>query len=313
MEYKDYYKILGVDKNATQNEIKKAYRKLAKQYHPDAHPGDKKAEEKFKEINEAYEVLGDEEKRKKYDAFGEGFNFQDGYNFDPSDFGFGKNVRYEYSNDANKDFSDFFNMFFGSDSFDLGSVLGGFGKRTGFSSKQYAVNGTDVEANITITPEEGFKGMEKRIVLKLDGNEKTISFKIPPGILKGERIKLAGQGNPGQYGGKNGDLYLVVDFQESDKFKLEGLDLISSIDLYPWDAALGTKTYFETIDNKKIMVNIPSGVQTDSKIRISGQGYKSKKGQRGDLLLRVRIVNPTVLLPEVLELYKKIKEIYSRK
>ncbi|NSW91983.1 MAG: DnaJ domain-containing protein [Firmicutes bacterium] len=311
MEYKDYYKILGVDKNASQNEIKKAYRKLAKQYHPDAHPGDKKAEEKFKEINEAYEVLGDEEKRKKYDTLGQGFNFQHGYNFDPSQFGFGKNVRYEYRTGTNNDFSDFFNMFFGADSFDLSDILRGFGKGTGYS-RQYPIDGDDIEANITITPEEGFKGLEKRITVKANGTEKTISFRIPAGIKQGEKIKLAGQGNPGINGGRKGDLYLNVNFQASKKFELDGMDLLSTIDLYPWDAALGTETYFETIDGK-IYVKIPPGVQSDSKIRISGQGYRDRKGLRGDLLLRVRIVNPGILTNEEKELYRKLRDIQRKK
>lgn len=313
MEYKDYYKILGVDKNASQDEIKKAYRKLAKQYHPDANPSDRNAEEKFKEVNEAYEVLGDEEKRKKCDTLGQGFNFQHGYNFDPSDFGFGKNMRYEYRTGTNSDFSDFFNMFFGSDSFDFSDILGSFSKRkgTGFSG-HHGVDGDDIEANIIITPEEGFKGLEKRIVLKTNGSEKTIAFKIPAGIGQGEKIKLAGQGNKGKNGGKNGDLYLVANFQEDGKFKVDGADLVSSIDLYPWDAALGTHTYFETLDGK-IYIKIPPGVQSGSKIRINGKGYRDGKGTRGDLLLNVRIMNPAVLTPGERELYIKLRDINRNK
>lgn len=311
MEYKDYYKILGVDKNASQDEIKKAYRRLAKQYHPDTNTGDKKAEEIFKEVNEAYEVLGDKEKRKKYDALGQGFNFQHGYNFDPSDFGFGKNVRHEYRTGTNSDFSDFFNMFFGSDSFDLGDILGSFGKRTGFS-ENYPIDGNDIEANITITPEEAFKGLEKRIVIRVNGTEKTIAFKIPAGIKQGEKIKLAGQGNKGKNGGKNGDLYLNANFKEDGKFKVDGINLVSSIDLYPWDAALGTHTYFETIDGK-ISIKTPPGVQSGSTIRINGKGYRDRKGTRGDLLLKVRIVNPAVLTPEEKELYKKLRDINRNK
>ncbi len=327
MEYKDYYKILGVDKNASQNDIKKAYRKLAKKYHPDTNPGDKKSEERFKELNEAYEVLGDTEKRKKYDSFGQGYNFQHGYNFDPSQFGFGKNVKYEYHTSTNNDFRDFFNMFFGSRGFDfdLGNIFDdmasgktsssgmgsrGMGRNTGYTT-QYPMDGNDVEANINITLQEGFKGVEKRIKVNIGGNEKTIAFRIPAGIKPGEKIKLSGQGNPGVNGGKNGDLYLNVNIQPDRNFEINGLDLVSTIDLYPWDAALGTETYFETIDGK-IFVNIPKGIQSDNKIRVNGKGYRDKKGSRGDLLLRVRIVNPIRLTNTEKELYKKLREINKK-
>ena len=312
MEYKDYYKILGVDRNASQEEIKKKYRQLAKQYHPDAHQGDKKAEEKFKEINEAYEVLGDEEKRKKYDALGQGFNFQDGFNFDPSQFGFGKNYRYEYrTTGGNNNFSDFFNMFFGDGAFDFNDILNGLRRGSGFSGN-LRVDGEDVNTDISITPEEGYKGLEKKITIKMNGSEKTISFKIPAGIKDGEKIKLTGQGKPGVNGGRNGDLYLNVKFKASNKFELKDMNLLSTIDLYPWDAVLGKEMYFETMEGK-ILVKIPPGIQTDSMVRISGQGYRDRKGQRGDLLLRVRIVNPAVLDSNERELYKRLKEIHEKK
>jgi curved DNA-binding protein len=219
MEYKDYYKTLGVEKNASQNEIKKAFRKLAKKYHPDSNPGDKKAEEKFKEINEAYEVLGDEEKRKKYDTLGSNFNFGNGYDFDPFKYGFGGNTKYTYNagktSTSGRGFSDFFNMFFGGDGFD--DILSGLGNRTGyagsgFSNMQYPINGDDVEAEIEITPEEGFAGIEKRIKINIDGQEKTISFRIPAGIRQDEKVKIAGQGRSGSNDGRNGDLYLKVKF-----------------------------------------------------------------------------------------------------
>ncbi len=323
VEYKDYYKILGIDKNASQNDIKKAYRKLAKKYHPDTNPGDKKAEEKFKEINEAYEVLGDTEKRKKYDTFGQGFNFQHGYNFDPSQFGFGKNVKYEYHTGTNNDFSDFFNMFFGSGglNFDLGNVFDGMsssgmgsrgmGRNTGYTT-QYPIDGNDVEANINITLEDGFKGVEKRIKVNVGGNEKTISFRIPVGIKHGEKIKLSGQGNQGVNGGKNGDLYLNVNIQPDRNFEIDGINLVSTIDLYPWDAALGTETHFETIDGR-ILIKVPKGIQTDNKIRISGKGYKDRKGSRGDLFVKVRIVNPSPITDEEKELYEKLRKINRKK
>lgn len=313
MQYKDYYEILGVDKKASQDEIKKAYRKLAKKYHPDAHPGDKKSEDKFKEANEAYEVLGDEEKRKKYDQFGKEGQFSNGYNFDPSQYGFGSNVRYEYRNaGGDNDFSDFFNMFFGGSSFDADGIFGNkSGRSRGFRQQSYSMDGEDSEAIIEITAEEGFVGAEKKVGLRTESGDKTISFKIPAGIRQGEKIKLAGQGNPGMNGGRNGDLYLVISFKAGDGFELDGMDLVSTLELAPWDAALGAEIPFNTLDGK-ILVKIPPGIQTENRIRVGGKGYKANNGQRGDLYLRVKIVNPAVLNREQRELYEKLRDISTK-
>ena len=311
MQYKDYYEILGVDKKASQDEIKKAYRKLAKKYHPDAHPGDKKAEDKFKEANEAYEVLGDEEKRKKYDQFGQNGNFSNGYNFDPSQYGFGNNVRYEYRTTGSNDFSDFFNMFFGSDAFDTGSIFGRSGK--GFRHQQnFTYDGEDSEAVIEITPEEGFSGTEKKISLRTENGDRTISFKIPEGIRQDDKIKLSGQGNMGVNGGKNGDLFLKIRFKPGSSFELEGMDLISTLELFPWDAALGGEIPFSTIDGK-IVVKIPPGIQSGSRIRVTGKGYRDRNGLRGDLYLKIKIVNPSSLSKEQKELYEKLRLVSDKK
>lgn len=312
MQYRDYYEILGLDKKASQDEIKKAYRKLAKKYHPDANPGDKKAEEKFKEVNEANEVLGDPEKRKKYDQLGSGFNFTNGHDFDPAQYGFGNGVRFEYGSGGDSGFSDFFNMFFGGSSFDLDGIFGraggshAGGKRTGFGGV-FRTDGEDSEARIDITPEEGFSGIEKRISVRSGGQERTISFKIPAGILKGEKIKLSGQGGKGANGGRNGDLYLTIGFKPG-RFTLEGMDLTAVVDLTPWDAALGRELSFETLDGK-ILLKIPPGIQTDGRIRVGGKGYRDRKGSRGDLYIKVRIVNPPVLTPEMKELYEKLRRL----
>lgn len=315
MKFRDYYEILGVDKTSTQDQIKKAYRKLAKKYHPDANPGDKKAEEKFKEANEANEVLSDPEKRKKYDQFGQNYNFSNGTDFDPSQYGFGGNngnVRYEYRTNGNNggDFSDFFDMFFGGSrgggGFDINDMMGR-GQRTSGFGRSYAMNGEDSEAEIEITPEEGFSGTEKRVSLRNSGQDKTISFKIPPGILPNGKIKLSGQGGPGVNGGKNGDLYLVVKFK-TGRFQLDGINLILNIDLAPWQAALGHEAGVQTIDGK-IIVKIPPGIQTDGKIRVSGKGYKGRNGERGDLYIKIRIINPPKLSIEERELYEKLQEI----
>ncbi len=306
MQYKDYYEILGVDKKAGQDEIKKAYRKLAKKYHPDAHPGDNKYEEKFKEANEAYEVLGDEEKRKKYDQLGQDQNFRNGFNFDPSQYGFGNNVRYEYQTGSNNDFSDFFNMFFGGGAFGGNDIFSRSTGRSGGFSRSYAINGEDSEAVIEITPEEGFSGTEKKISLRSESGDRAITFKIPAGIRQGEKIKLAGQGSPGINGGKSGDLYLKVSFKRGTVFEIDGMNLLAALELNPWDAALGLEVHFSTLDGK-IVVKVPAGIQTDNRIRVTGKGYKDRNGKRGDLYIKVKIVNPTVLSSEQRELYEKLR------
>ncbi len=306
MKYKDYYNILGVEKNATQENIKKSYRKLAKKYHPDTNPGNKNAEEKFKEINEAYEVLGDPEKRKKYDQFGHTMNFQNGMDFDPSKFG-----HYEYRSGTHNGFSDFFNMFFGDGGIDLNGLFGSPGRtrgfHTGFASGRRQNRGEDIEAEMHITPEEVMTGSEKTFSIRTGMGTKMLSVKIPQGIPEGGRIKLSGQGNPGPGGGINGDLYIVIRFKEG-RYKLEGNDLTLKLEVFPWIAALGGEVKIQSPDGF-IEVKIPAGIQTDQKIRIPGKGYGKKNGVRGDLFILVKIVNPKVLNKEQKKLYEKLKDM----
>jgi curved DNA-binding protein len=311
MKYRDYYEILGVDKKASADEIKKAYRKLAKKYHPDAHPGDKDAEEKFKEINEAYEVLGDSEKRTKYDRFGREGQFYNGADFDPSKYGFGNGIRYEYRTDG-RGFSDFFNMFFGGGdpfgSFDGDDIFGGNiggGSRFGRGMRR---KGQDTESLLEITLEEGFRGAQRLVSLKTASGDRKISLRIPAGIKPGEKIKLSGQGGPGANGGPSGDLYLRVEFRRDSVFELNGMNLEARLPLYPWEAALGAEKAFDTLDGR-ISVRIPAGIQTDNKIRVAGKGYRDRSGARGDLYLRVAIVNPHRLTSEQTELYEKLSKL----
>lgn len=313
MKFRDYYEILGVDKKATQDEIKKAYRKLAKKYHPDAHPGDKASEDKFKEANEAYEVLGNAEKRKKYDQFGREGQFANGADFDPSQYGFGNNIRYEGGQGGGQgDFSDFFNMFFGG-----ADPFGSFGRGGIFGQKQHGnarftqnrqMKGGDSEAVLEITPQEGFAGEERKICLRTEKGEKTLSLKIPAGIKPGEKIKLSGQGGPGMNGGRNGDLYLQVEFCKDSGFELDGLNMEAQTELYPWEAALGTEITLCILDGR-ISVRIPAGIQNGSRIRVGGKGYRDKSGVRGDLYIKVRLVNPERLDKAQLELYEQLKRI----
>lgn len=322
LEYKDYYAILGVDKSATQEDIRKAYRKLAKQFHPDVNKGDKKSEEKFKNASEAYEVLGDAEKRKKYDMFGNQTQFSGGSNFDPSQYGFGGgNTHYQYTGGG--DHSDFFNAFFSGNGFNFDDLFGGAARTGGRTSRVYqggdmnemfgsaraqrSLDGRHVEAEIEITPEEGAAGTEKRISLQTDSGARTIDFKVPKGVKDGETIRLKGQGHTGTAGGKTGDLRLTVRLVPSARFTPEGNDLVTTADVYPWDAALGAKHTVETLDGR-IAVKIPAGIQPDTRIRVAGKGYPVRSGSRGDLFINVRIANPAHLTREQKGLYEKLKD-----
>jgi len=290
MKNKNYYKVLGVEKSATQEEIKSAYRKLAKKYHPDANPENKRYEKNFLEINEANETLGDADKRKKYDNLGSESSFQNSNDFR-------QNSRYTQRSNNGGGRSSFHNMFFGGDDFD--DMFGGS------TSPQ---KGGDIEASIELTIEEGFKGIEKRISLKVSSGEKDLTFKVPIGVKEGQKIRLKGQGESGINGGSNGDLYLIVKFNLKDKFTLEGIDLVTTIDIMPWESALGTKMSVDTIDGE-IFMTIPSSMQTGSKLRALKKGYIDKNGRRGDLYIILRIVNPKVITPQIKKLYEKLSEL----
>jgi len=304
MQYKDYYKTLGVSKTAKDVEIKKAYRTLVKKYHPDKNQGDKKAEEKFKEVTEAYEVLSDGGKRKKYDNFGSQTHFSGGHDFDPKQYGFSSdNVRYEY-NTGNGGKSDFFNSFFSGSDFD--DIFSSFG--TPGRSRQRAHAGNDIESEIEITPEEGHIGAEKKIALQTQTGTKNITFKIPKGVNEGERIRLKNQGGQGANGGKNGNLYMKVKFASSRNFTKKGNNLYTTVKLHPWDAALGAKVNVKTLDGQ-IKVNVPKGAQTGKKIRVIGKGYSGRNKKQGNLYIEIKIVNPTKITPKMKELYKKMKKL----
>ena len=302
MKYKDYYKTLEVDKSASQADIKKSFRKLAKKYHPDLNPDDEKAQEKFKEINEAYEVLGDEEKKKKYDTFGSGYDFTNGQNFDPSQYGFGNGSTYTT---MDGDFSDFFNMFFGgvgkngrssrSAGFDLGNLFGG-GKTSRKQSPSY-------ESQLSITLEEGYNGISKNINLNIGGENKTITVNIPKGILPGKKLRVKGD-----KWGIPGDILFKINFKEDEKNTLDGLNITSKVDILPWEAALGQQKIVSTMEGK-IKVNIPKLISSGRKIRVPKKGYKDMKNNQGDLYLEMNIIMPEELSDEEIKLYEKLKEI----
>lgn len=286
LEYKDYYKTLGVSKDASEDEIKTAFRKAAKKYHPDLHPDDKEAQDKFKEVSEAYEVLGDKEKKKQYDTFGSTGGFQGGQNFDPSQYGY-TGGSYTYSG-SDEGFSDFFNTIFGG------------GARSSRRAKPQR-RSYDSELNISI--EEGYRGLERDIRLDFGGETKTIKVKVPAGILPGKKLKVRGE-----RWGVDGDILFKINFIEDERLELDGLDVTKKIDVLAWDAALGTSKVVETFDGK-IKVNIPENIENAKKIKIPKKGYRDLKDKRGDLYLQINIVNPKKITKAQKKLYEKLRSL----
>lgn len=319
MDFKDYYKVLGVEKSAAADVIKKTYRKLAKKYHPDTNDGSKSAESKFKEINEAYEVLGDEAKRAKYDELYDDmksgrFNAGNG-GFDPSMYrsaaGTGSTGGYQYSwssaDDAG-DFSDFFNAIFGGGATSRRGGFGDiFGGRSGRGVESTGMNGEDITAKVEIGIKQAYKGGEQAVTLQTDSGSKTVKFKIPPGIQSGEKIRLSGLGSPGYGKGRAGDLFLEIELKPEAGFTLVGPDLEKTIDVFPWQAALGEELQISTLD-EKLKVKIPAGIQSGGKLRVASRGYPAKNGKRGALSLIIRIVNPTNMTVEMKKLYEQLAE-----
>jgi curved DNA-binding protein len=338
VDFKDYYKVLGLEKGAPAEEIKKTYRKLAKKYHPDTNPGNKASEDKFKEVSEAYEVLGDKDKRAKYDELFEDmksgrFGAGTGGGFDPSMYRTyaGDDGGYQYtwttSDGEASDFSDFFNMFFGGNGF--GTRGGGFGDIFGGSRgggqaarggsrsagkggfESISENGQDIEARVEIGIKEAYRGGEQTITLQTESGTKTVKFKIPAGIQPGEKIKLSGLGGPGYGKGRAGDLYLVIDLKPEAGFSLAGSELEKTIDIYPWQAALGDEMLVATLD-EKLNVKLPAGIQTGGKLRLAARGYPAKNGRRGALSLVVRIVNPAHMTADMKALYEQLAAMGKR-
>lgn len=307
MKYRDYYEILGVDKKSSPDEIKKAYRKLAKKYHPDLHPDDKEAEKKFTEINEAYEVLSDEEKRKKYDMFGKNANFQGGQNFDPSDFGFNfgnfGNGSYSYTSSNPNGFSDFFDGLFGGFSQNANSYQkGGSSRFSNFGQGFGRKKKENITTSITISIDEAMNGTNRSITIK--NKERLIDVKVtvPKGIKNNNKIRIDGS----KYG-IDANIIAKVIIKNDDDLALDGIDLIKKVKIYPWDAYFGVKKKIET-NTGAFMVNVPEKSQAGRKIRLKNRGYKDRKGNVGDLILEIVIENPSVLSKDQVNLYKKLKE-----
>ena len=312
VKFRDYYEILGVSRTTPQDDIQKAYRKLARKYHPDVNK-DAGAEDKFKELNEAYEVLRDPEKRKKYDQLGA--NWKAGQEFTPPpgwdgahfDFGGARG-----GGGGMSDFSDFFESLFGG----AGEARGGRGFR-GFGGGRAANlrrRGQDHEAEIELTLSELVQGGTRKIDLAAhvpqpDGRvrmeRQSYDVTIPKGIADGSRIRLAGQGSPGIGGGEAGDLFLKVRLRSDARFSVEGHHLRTTLPLAPWEAALGAEVRVETLDGK-VTVTVPPGSQSGQALRLRGKGLPKRAGEAGDLFVALKIVVPKSMTPRERELYESL-------
>src|SRR5947209_3742309 len=318
VDYKDYYKILGVSKDASEKEIRQAYRKLARKYHPDVNPDDKAAEERFKEINEANEVLSDPEKRKKYDEMS---NYYQQYGRWPGDFGTGptgagsgfEGGRYQYRTVNEEDlrdifgdqspFSDFFETYFGSD-FSQGTTGRG---RTGTARgrRQRATPGQDVESTVEVTLAEAYMGTTRVFELtEPDGGTRRLEVKIPAGVDNGSRIRIAGQGIQGTAG--RGDLYLIVQMVPDPRFTRDGNNLRTKVEVPLTIAMLGGEVAVPTPDGRRLMLRIPPGTSSGKAIRLRGQGmpHLGQSDKRGDLYSEVTVTLPTHLTDEQRRLFE---------
>ena len=304
--YRDYYEILGVPRDASAEDIRRAYRKLARQYHPDLNK-DEGAAERFKEVSEAYEVLRDADKRERYDRLGANWKHGDdvpgagGFDpraggfggFDPG--GFGGDVRVEF---GDGDFSDFFESLFGQ--------RGPRGAR-GAGPNGFATRGADQEAVVELSLEEAAAGGQRKISLA-DGREYTVT--VPTGVRDGQRIRLAGEGQAGAGAGPSGDLFLRVAIKPDPRFRVDGHDLYTDVAVAPWEAALGGSVEVPTLSGSA-QVRVPAGSSTGRKLRLRGQGLPDGRGGHGDLYATVRIEVPKRLSDRERELFEQLAQASS--
>jgi DnaJ-class molecular chaperone len=327
MEFKDYYAALGVAKSASDKEIKQAFRKLARKHHPDVNPGDKAAEAKFKEINEAYEVLGDSDKRKKYDELGANWRMyeqaQAAGGADPFrgqwnvNFGGGAQGGYrtmtpeemqEMFGDQNP-FSDFFNSFFGG-----GGFAEGPGPRRGArGARARQRQGRDIEHEIDLSLEDAYQGSTRRLSLKHDGHSRTVDVRIPAGVGDGSRVRVAGEGEQGVGGAPSGDLYLRVRLAPHAVFERKGRDVYVRVPVSVTTAVLGGEVEVATLAGKTVRLRIPPTTQNGQVFRLKGYGMPAigKPEEKGDAYARVEVQLPTQLSAEEREHYEALARLSS--
>jgi curved DNA-binding protein len=312
VRYKDYYESLGVARTASDAEIKKAFRKLAREYHPDVAKDKKKAEEKFKEINEAYEVLGDPAKRKKYDELGP--NWKQGSEFQAppgwGNFGEGRSYRggraggeeFEFSGTG---FSDFFEQFFGARGRGAGFRGRDVGGQPGYAEEEYAERGRDIEGDIMVTLEEVTRGSVRSVNVRHNSHTDTYQVKIPAGVTEGQKLRVAGRGEAGAGGGDAGDLFLRVRLAKHPDFEVDEHNLIYEAELAPWEAVLGASIYVPTLDGK-VNIKIPPATQNGLKLRVRGRGLSQRGGGNGDLIVVARIEVPKTISDEERKLWEQL-------
>ena len=304
VKFKDYYETLGVKRNASAGQIKKSYRSLARKHHPDINPGDKAAEEKFKEIQEAYAVLSDPKKRKRYDQLGP--NWKPGADFTPPP-GW-ENIRVQFG--SREDLGDIFGGFGGFSDF-FQTVFGGLGPRPrGTRSRRASPSrGQDIEAKIQLSLEDAHRGTQPTITLPSVRPPKSLTININPGARDGSVLRLAGKGQPGLKKGAAGDLYLRIQIKPHPVFSVIGRDNVQvELPVAPWEAALGTKARIPTLDGP-VQMTIPAGTQSGNRLRLRGLGLKRRNGERGDQYVKIQIVNPPRVNPEEKKLFKELSRI----
>ena len=336
MDFKDYYATLGVSKTASEKDVKQAYRKLARKFHPDVNPGDKAAESKFKEINEAYEVIGDPDKRKKYDELGANWKMYEqaqragGGSGAGSPFGGGfgggswnvnmgggqggyRTMTPEEMREIFGDedpFSDFFRTFFGGGEPEAGRRRTRSGPRA-----PRAQEGRDVEHPIDLSLDDAYKGATRRLSLKYDGQARTVDVRIPPGVGEGSRVRVSGEGEQGTDGGKSGDLYLRIHMTPDSRFERKGQDLHAKARVPVTTAVLGGEAEVPNLGGKPLRLKIPSGTQNGQVFRLKGHGMPvvGRPGEHGDLYATVEAELPRDLTPEERTHYEALAKLASRK
>jgi curved DNA-binding protein len=310
MEYKDYYQILGVARDADPQEIKKAYRRLARQYHPDVNPGDKKAEDRFKEVNEAYEVLSDAEKRSKYDQFGRDWQrYQQAGAAGPGGFDWGRYAQQagpggQYTYATSEDLEDLFGGQAGfSDFFE--SLFGAQAARQRTTARQPRPGrGQDIEHPVQVSLAEAYHGANR--ILTKDGRR--LEVRIPPGVVTGSRVRMSGEGGPGYSGGQPGDLYLVVEVLPDERFQRQGDDLLTEVEVPLYTALLGGEVAVPTMAGN-VTLTIPAETQNGRRFRLRGKGMPSLKNpdECGDLYATISIRLPTNLTSQERALIEQLR------